>query len=93
MGANQVEYIWIYSQSTPENPGGSAWSQVLDVFGNPVNTEELNPGAVYATTHYARCVRAVGCTEWLVSEVVTVTVDDEAVALIDDPGAICVNDP
>lgn len=91
-GANQVEYRWIYSESTPNNVGGSAWSQVLDAFGNPIGTTSLNPGPVYTTTYYARCVRAIGCTEWLVTEIVTITVDDDAVATIEEPGPICVDD-
>ena len=91
-GANQVEYQWIYSEITSANPNGTAWNQVKDMYGNPVTTTDLNPGRVYATTLYARCVRAIGCTEWLVTDVVTITIDDEAVAIIDEPGAICVGD-
>ncbi len=91
-GANQVEYQWIYSEITASNPNGTAWNQVKDIYGNPVTTTSLNPGRIYATTLFARCVRAVGCTDWLVTDVVTITVDDEAVAAIDEPGAICVGD-
>ena len=92
-GANQVQYLWIYSEVSPANPNGGTWNQVKDIFGNPVTSLSLNPGAVYVTTYYARCVRAVSCTEWLVTDVVTITVDDIAVAAINEPGAICVGDP
>lgn len=91
-GSNQIEYRWIYSEVGPSNVGGSAWSQVTDLFGNPVTTSTLNPGVIYHTTHFARCVRSIGCTEWLVTEVVTITVGDEATAAIDEPEAICVGD-
>jgi hypothetical protein len=91
-GANQVQYQWIYTEITPSNPNGTAWNQVKDMFGNPVATTSLNPGRIYVTTLFARCVRAVGCTEWLVTDVVTITVDDVAVAVINEPGAICVGD-
>ena len=92
-GANQVQYQWIYSEITPSNPNGTAWNQVRDIFGNPVTSLSLNPGLVYVTTQYARCVRAIGCTEWLVTDVVTITVNDVAVAAINEPGPICVGDP
>lgn len=92
-GANQVEYRWVYSEVSGSNPGWGSWSVVKDIFGNPVTTMTLNPGPVYVTTYYARCVRAVGCAEWLVTDVVTITVGNEAVAIIDEPGAICVGDP
>ena len=91
-GANQVEYRWIFSETNSSLSGGTAWQQVEDVFGNPVTSTTLNPGPIYVTTYFARCVRAVGCTEWLVTDVVTITVDDEAVAEINEPDAICVGD-
>ncbi|HHM21335.1 MAG TPA: T9SS type A sorting domain-containing protein, partial [Bacteroidetes bacterium] len=91
-GAAQVEYRWIFSENNSVNAGGSGWKPVLDAFGNPVNATTLYPGALYVTTYFARCVRATTCTEWLVTDVVTIIVDDEASALIDEPGAICVGD-
>jgi hypothetical protein len=40
-----------------------------------------------------RCVRAVGCEEWLETNVVTITVGADAVAEIHGPDVICVGDP
>ncbi|MEZ4955015.1 MAG: SdrD B-like domain-containing protein [Saprospiraceae bacterium] len=93
-GANQVQYMWIYSHAqSPASIGNPTWYPVLDAFGNPVMTATYDPGPLSETTYFARCTRAVGCTNWLETNVVEIKVEDDAVALIDEPGAICVGNP
>ncbi|HFA48880.1 MAG TPA: T9SS type A sorting domain-containing protein [Bacteroidetes bacterium] len=93
VGANQVEYMWVYS-NLPNPPAiNGTWIPVLDAFGQPVTTLAYDPGPIQETTHFARCARAAGCTEWLETDPVTITVGDVAVAAISEPGAICVGDP
>ena len=90
-GANQIQYMWIYShEPSPPGIGNGAWKPVLDAFGNPVMTAEYDPVALSQTTYFARCTRAVGCDNWLETNAVAITVESEAVAAIDEPGAICV---
>lgn len=92
-GANQIQYMWIYShQPTPPSIGNGAWMAVLDAFGNPVMTPEYDPGLLSQTTYFARCVRRVGCDNWLETNAVEIKVEQNAVAAIHDPGAICVGD-
>ncbi len=92
-GASQFEYMWLYSH-VPTQPaiGNGAWMHVEDAFGNPVMTEAYDPGPISETTYYVRCVKAIGCTDWLETVPVKITVGDDAVAAIDEPGAICVGD-
>jgi len=92
-GASQIEYMWIYSHlPAPPSIGNGGWMAVKDAFGHPVMTEDYDPGPISQTTFYARCVRAVGCSDWIESNSVKITVNSDAVAAIDEPGAICVGD-
>ena len=94
LGANNVEYMWIYAHIPgPATFGNGVWQPVLDAYGQPVTASSYDPGPLAETTHFARCARAAGCTEWLESEVVNIIVDDVAVAAIDPPGALCVGRP
>ena len=92
-GASQIMYMWIYSHEPgPASLGNATWYMVKDVFGNPVMTASYDPGPISQTTYYARCVKSATCNTWLETNVIEVKVEDDAVALIDEPGAICVGD-
>ena len=93
-GASPIQYMWIYSHSqSPAEFGNPTWHPVLDAFGNPVMTADYDPGPLSQTTYFARCTRAADCSNWLETNTVEIKVEDHAVALIDEPGAICVGDP
>ena len=92
-GAANIEYMWIFAhEPVPPSLGNGYWQPVMDAFGNPVMTAGYDPGPLSQTTWFARCVRAAGCENWLETNAVKITVDDVAVAAINDPGAICVGD-
>ncbi len=86
-GANAIEYMWMFSH----DGGGFGNGTWVGIPGT--NSLSYDPGPIQQTTHYARCVRAIGCTEWLETNTVTITVDDVAVAAITPPPSICVGDP
>lgn len=81
-----VEYMWMYSNSSPSFSNGY-WTGIPGT-----NSPSYDPGPLSETTYFARCVRAVGCTEWLETNVVEIFVDDDAVAKIDGPNSVCVGD-
>ncbi len=92
-GANSIMYMWIYSHEPGSaSLGNATWHMVTDIFGNPVMTASYDPGPLSQTTYFARCVKSATCNTWLETNVVEIKVEDDAVALIDEPGAICVGD-
>ncbi len=88
-GASNLEYMWLFANS---NYNGS-WQVLKNAFGQPIATSSYAPGPLSETTHFIRCVRAVGCEEWLETNIVSITVDDIAVAAIHNPEMVCVGDP
>jgi hypothetical protein len=81
-----IEYIWM--RNTNGAPLGSAgWSPIMGT-----NSPDYSPGALHITTYFARCVRAVGCENWLESNIVEIVVEDDAVAEINGPILNCVGD-
>lgn len=87
-GASPVEYMWMYT--TEMGAGGITFAngQWMGIPGT--NSPSYDSGPIQETTYFARCVRAVGCTEWLETNVVEIFVDDVAVAEITPPVFICV---
>lgn len=68
-----VEYVWMMStQNVPNTPGNGIWSPVPNS-----NSSTIDLGTLSQTTHYVRCTRLVGCSNyWGESNVVTITVND-----------------
>lgn len=87
-GASNLEYMWFFANSKYNG----SWQKLKDGSGQLVSTASYSPGALSETTQYIRCVRAVGCSDWLETNIVTITVDDIAVAAIEAPGMVCVGD-
>ena len=81
-----VEYMWMKGTFMP--PSGA-----LIFVGIPnSNSPNYAPGALYETTYFARCVRAVGCKEWLETNIVEIVVEDDAVAAISGPNSLCIGE-
>ncbi len=81
-----IEYIWM--RNTNGAPlGGAGWFPIMGT-----NSPNYSPGPLFETTFFARCVRAVGCEDWLESNIVEITVEDVAVAEISGPDLNCVGD-
>jgi PKD repeat protein len=90
-GASPVEYMWMYSH-VPGPPAQNGTWIIISGPNGPINTPSYDPGPLSQTTYFVRCVRAVGCEEWLETNVVTITVGADAVAAIQGPDVVCVGD-
>lgn len=67
MGSGAFEYLWM--QLVTVGPGPATWH------GIPGATNQTyNPGPLYETSHFQRCVRRAGCTTYLESNIITITV-------------------
>ncbi|MBR9923107.1 MAG: T9SS type A sorting domain-containing protein, partial [Bacteroidetes bacterium] len=85
-GASPVEYLWMFSYVGGGADNGS-WIAIPGT-----NSPTYDPGPLYLTTHFVRCVRAVGCDTWLEGDYVTIEVSyDNAAQIIVPEGAICTN--
>jgi hypothetical protein len=81
-----VEYMWMKGNFMP--PSGA-----LIFVGIPnSNSPDYAPGALHETTYFARCVRAVGCKEWLETNIIEIVVEDDAVADISGPNSLCIGE-
>ena len=83
-GGGPTQYMWMYALAS----GGGGFVGIPSATG-PV----YDPGPISQTTYFVRCAKSATCTGWLESNVVTVTVDDVAVAAITPPGPVCVGVP
>ena len=86
-GQGALEFLWMKStQSGPFNP--NTWMPIPNS-----NSPNYDPGPIFQTTYYARCVRREGCTLYLeTSNVVVKEVGDDAIAGISGPATVCVGD-
>ncbi|MCB0705903.1 MAG: T9SS type A sorting domain-containing protein [Saprospiraceae bacterium] len=85
-GVGTIEFLWMMSTADgPFDP--SIWIPIPNS-----NTPNYDPGIIYQTTYYARCVRRDGCTGFEETDIVVKEVGTEAVAQINDLGLICVDD-
>ena len=85
-GTGEIEYLWMKSTAGGVfNP--SSWIVI-----NNSNSASYDPGPVFQTTYFARCVRREGCVNLLESNVVGVIVGDDATAEILEPKTICVGE-
>jgi hypothetical protein len=87
-GSGDLEYLWLKSEVEPiYYPGNNYWEEIPNS-----NTPDYQPGNLLTTTYYLRCVRRAGCSEYLESNIITVTVIDVDATILNgyfDP--ICVD--
>ncbi|MCB0705706.1 MAG: T9SS type A sorting domain-containing protein [Saprospiraceae bacterium] len=76
-----IEFFWMQMVE------GGEWEIIPGATG-----ATYNPGPIYVTTKYSRCVRIDGCISALESNVVTKTVGDEAIANPMGPTGVCLGD-
>jgi hypothetical protein len=82
-GMGELEYLWMYStEPGPFDP--EIWLPVPGSTG-----ESFAPGPIYETTYFTRCVRRECCSFYQESNIITITVGNEAVAEIIGPNPIC----
>ena len=84
-GQGTIEYLWMSNTVNP-NQDISFWQPLPNS-----NTPNYAPGPVFETTYFARCVRRDRC-QFIESNILTVEVDDVAVANISGPASVCVGD-
>jgi gliding motility-associated-like protein len=85
-GKGELEYLWMYSE-TDRTFNGATFKPIPNS-----NSETYDPGPLFRTTVFARCVRRVGCPNFLEPEVVVITVENEARADIIGPTVVCSQD-
>ena len=66
-GSGDIEFVWM--QLIQMGPGMPAWAPIPGA-----NQATYQPGPLFATTSFMRCARRVGCTTFLETNIVTVTV-------------------
>jgi hypothetical protein len=86
-GSQPYEYVWLYSYTYgPVNSG--TWFPIPNS-----NAPNYQPQALSHTTYFIRCIRSLGCTSFIESNVVEVFVDPDIVSNITAPNYTCVNEP
>ncbi len=86
-GEGEIVYLWM-SSTTPGPFNLQTWDLILGADG-----PEYAPGPLSETTYFARCARRENCTIFLETNIVTITVGDEAEAAIEGPEVLCVGEP
>ncbi|MEM6397631.1 MAG: SdrD B-like domain-containing protein, partial [Bacteroidota bacterium] len=81
-GVGVINYLWMSNTEDP-NQNISFWHPIPNS-----NSPNFTPGPVQVTTFFTRCVRRDDCP-YLESNIITVTVNDDAVAEIDGPALGC----
>jgi hypothetical protein len=86
-GIGAIEYMWMYSTIPgPYNP--ATWVSV----GSSGGGASYDPGPLQVTTYFIRCTKTANCDDWLESNIVTITVADDAVAIIEGIDTPCEGD-
>jgi len=84
-GMGALEYLWM--TSTIGGPfNDQLWQPIPGA-----NSASYDPGPLQQTTYFIRCTRRECCTSYLETNIVTITVDDVAVAAVGGPELVCVN--
>jgi hypothetical protein len=85
-GVGTIEYLWM--KSTEPGPfNDQTWTMIPNS-----NSPNLVLGPVYQTTYFARCARIVDCIAYLETEIITITVGDDAIADIQGPEWACIDE-
>ncbi|HMQ48346.1 MAG TPA: SdrD B-like domain-containing protein [Saprospiraceae bacterium] len=85
-GSGALEYLWMMS-TIPGPFNDQYWIPIPDS-----NSPNYDPGVLYETTYFARCVRRECCTVYLESNIVTIEVGTVAVADINSPDFLCIGE-
>ncbi len=86
-GIGTIQYMWMYS-TIPGPYDPNTWISV----GSNGGGTSYDPGPLQETTYFVRCTKTADCDDWLESNIVTITVADDAVAIIQGPDAPCEGD-
>jgi hypothetical protein len=86
-GSGAFEWLWMYStEPGPFDP--NIWIIIPDS-----DSPTYDPGPLYETTYFARCVRRECCETYLESNIIIIEVGNVAVADINGPSLICEDEP
>ena len=85
-GSGTITYLWLRTTdlNAAGNPGG------MEPIPN-TNSPNYDPGVLFQTTYFLRCVRRENCP-FVESNLVTISVDGAGAAAFDSPGFICLGD-
>lgn len=86
-GGSPIHYMWMYT-TIPGPYDPNTWYPVT----SGGMSASYDPGLIYETTYFVRCAKAEDCDDWLESNIVTITVGDDAVAQISGIDVPCVGD-
>ncbi|RMF02115.1 MAG: T9SS C-terminal target domain-containing protein [Bacteroidetes bacterium] len=86
-GDGPIEYLWMSTAGNPNQPI-QTWQPIPNS-----NSPTYDPGPVFQTTYFARCARTEDCGTFLESNILEVTVGNEAGGDIASPGIACYNEP
>ena len=81
-GMGPIEYVWMFLTE------GGTWTAIPNS-----NTPNFDPGPIYETTYFVRCVRRENCVWFVETNIVVKEVGTDAVAGINGPATLCVGDP
>ena len=71
-GTGELEYLWLFSTTTPIYIQGSPDWMIIPNSNSP----DYNPGVLNETTYFIRCVRRANCEDYIgESNVITITVN------------------
>ena len=82
-GSGDIEYVWMFTTASPTT-NIQYWMPVPNSA-----SPDFRPGPLSETTHFIRCARRAGCSLFLESNVVTITVGNESVANMQGPLQVC----
>ncbi len=86
-GSGALEFLWMWTVDPgPFNP--TVWNAIPNS-----NSPSYDPGPLYETTYFIRCVRRENCVDYYESNIITITIGAVAIADIDGPTLVCVGDP
>ena len=85
-GVGMLEYLWMMS-TNPGPIGSGVWEPIPNS-----NTPNYDPGPIFETTYFVRCVRRDGCIQYLEPDPVVKEVGDDAIAEIEGPNIVCVDE-
>lgn len=85
-GGSAVQYMWMYT-TIPGPYDPNTWLPLASA-----TNASYDPGPLSETTYFIRCAKAALCDDWKESNIVTITVGDDAVAEINGTDAPCVGD-
>lgn len=81
-----LEYLWMYTTDRALTFDMNLFSPIPNS-----DTPEFDPGPLYQTTYFARCVRKRGCYGFLESNVVKIEVGNRATVKIISSPTLCIN--